>query len=163
MLSGIPIFPISWNNPPTSKSCKSLSDNPRCLPINTEYWETRSEWPLVYVSFASTVYLNVWIVDKYASSSFSFLSDNSSLIFLISFICAIDFIPDSINNSNWSNLSLFSQYPWMSSLRIVSSGGAKSLWPVNNRIYNSLLNFLISSTTWSPWIGVIIKSSNIKS
>ena len=35
--SGIPIFPISWNKPPISKSCKSLSDNPKCFPIKTEY------------------------------------------------------------------------------------------------------------------------------
>ena len=46
----------------------------------------------------------------------------------------IDFIPDSINKSNWSNLSLFSQYPCISNLFIVSNGGAKSLCPVSNRI-----------------------------
>ena len=34
---------------------------------------------------------------------------NLSFILLISCICFIDFIPDSINKSNWSNLSLFSQ------------------------------------------------------
>ena len=63
-MSGIPIFPISWNNPPIFKFSMSSSDKPSFSPINTEYSETLSECPLVYVSFASTVYLNVSILSK---------------------------------------------------------------------------------------------------
>lgn len=59
ILSGIPIFPISWNKPPTSRVFKSVSDNPKYFPIKTEYLETLSECPLVYGSLASTVYLKV--------------------------------------------------------------------------------------------------------
>ena len=64
ILSGIPIFPISWNNPPTLKVFIWSSGNPNFWPIKTEYSETLSEWPLVYVSFASTANLKVSTISK---------------------------------------------------------------------------------------------------
>ena len=163
ILSGIPILPISWNNPPILSVFICSAGKPNFSPINTEYSDTLSECPRVYESLASTVYLSVCTISKYACSNCSFESSNFSFILLISSICFTDFIADSINNNSWSNLSLFSQYPCISNFFIVSNGGAKSLWPVSNNMYNSLLNFLISSTTSSPCNGVIIKSSNIKS
>ena len=163
ILSGIPIFPMSWNNPPIFNVCKSFSSNPNFSPIKTEYAETLSEWPLVYVSLASTVWRKTPIVSKYAASSSSFLSFNSSFILFIVYIWSTDFKPDCTNNNNWSKLSLFSQYPWISSFFKVCNGGAKSLCPVSKIMYRPLSNFLISSTTSSPCIGSIIKSSNNKS
>ena len=61
ILSGTPIFPISWNRPPTCNVLISSSERPSLFPIKTEISATLSECPLVYISFASIVWRNVSI------------------------------------------------------------------------------------------------------
>ena len=36
ILSGIPIFPMSWNKPPIFRVFRSSSESPRASPIKTE-------------------------------------------------------------------------------------------------------------------------------
>ena len=47
ILSGIPIFPISWNNPPILNVFIWSSGSPNFSPIRPEYSYTLSECPLV--------------------------------------------------------------------------------------------------------------------
>ena len=67
--SGTPILPMSWKSPAKRSVSRLCRGRPSSRPISTAIRCTRSEWPAVYGSFASTVSLRLATASRALRSS----------------------------------------------------------------------------------------------